>query len=181
MPRSGLLLRHRATLTQSGGANPPEKLPGTLHDLPRIEDTTMKLLIASTRPSRLLATAIVGALTLTCAAASIADDKGSVPQVVVRFGDISVTSPPGAAALYGRIVVAAYEVCKSFDVDIHGNTVLAQRDACVHKAILHAVTQVGHPELLAIYNARYSEHLPITAAAMRAETALLRRPLKAGE
>jgi len=131
----------------------------------------MKTLIAPTEPPRLITAAMFAALALSCSAVSIAGndgDVGDVPQAVVKFGDLNLTSPQGAAALYDRIVAAAYQVCESFDVDMRGLVAGWQLLACVHSAIAHAVTKVGQPELFAIYNARNHEHLPITVAAAQA-------------
>lgn len=125
----------------------------------------MTSLSASTKPTRLTPTAIFAALALSCGALSTAH-ADDVPQAVVKFGDLDLASPQGAAALYGRIVVAAYEVCKAFDIDIHGLEFPAEQIACVHKAVARAVTRAGRPELLAIYNARHSHPLPITVAAV---------------
>jgi UrcA family protein len=125
----------------------------------------MKTLIASAKLPRLVTAAIFGALAFGCGAVSIAADRSDVPQAVVKFGDLNLSNPQGAATLYNRIVFAAYEVCKSFDTDIRNNASQAQLDACVHRAIADAVTKVGQPELIAVYNTRNRQPLPITVAA----------------
>lgn len=125
----------------------------------------MGSLTALKKPPRLVTTAIFAALAMSCAGLSVAD-AGDVPQAVVKFGDLNLARPQGAAALYGRIVVAAYEVCKSFDIDIHGLEFPAEQIACVHRAVARAVSNVGRPELFAIYNARNRHPLPIAVAAI---------------
>jgi UrcA family protein len=125
----------------------------------------MKTLIASAKLPRLVTAAIFGAVAFGCGAVSIAADRSDVPQAVVKFGDLNLSNPQGAATLYNRIVFAAYEVCKSFDTDIRNNASQAQLDACVHRAIADAVTKVGHPELIAVYNTRNRQPLPISVAA----------------
>ena len=125
----------------------------------------MKTLTVSTKPSRLITTAIFAALAFGCGAVSIAGDWSDVPQAVVKFGDLNLSNPQGAAALYDRIAAAAHEVCKPFDVGIRDLALHAQLNACVHKAIADAVTKVGQAELFAIYNARNPQPLPITVAA----------------
>jgi UrcA family protein len=101
----------------------------------------------------LIVTAILGALAgfaTICAAADTTD----VPQVVVKFGDLSLSSPQGANKLYSRLAAAAQEVCKSFAVDGRDLGARARVNACLHRAIADAVTRVGQPELFAIYNAK---------------------------
>ena len=125
----------------------------------------MKTQITSTNLPRLITTAVFGVLALSCGAVSIAADNSDVPQVVVKFGDLNLSNPQGAATLYGRIVAAAHEVCKSFDIDSRGLGSRVRLDACVHKAIAGAVTKVGQPELFAIYNGKNHHPLPIIVAA----------------
>ncbi len=114
---------------------------------------------------RLIPPAILGALFLGCGALSIAADNSGVPQVVVKFGDLNVSDPQGAARLYSRITVAAYEVCRSFDVDARNLGSQERLLACVHKAIADAVTKVGRPELFAVYSAKHPQARPIIVAA----------------
>ncbi len=122
----------------------------------------MTTLSASTKPPRLIITAIFAALALSCTAVSVA---GDVPQTVVKFGDLNLSSPNGATALYGRIKVAAYEVCGSFDTDVYGRLDLTGVNTCVHHAVRNAVAKVNQPALSAIYNAKNRDPLPITVAA----------------
>jgi UrcA family protein len=128
-------------------------------------ETIMKTPFTSTHLSRLITTAIFGALALSGGAASIAADTSEVPQVVVKFGDLNLSNPQGAAKLYSRIATAAYEVCKSFDINSRDLGSRARLTACLHKAIADAVTKVGQPELLAIYNAKNHQPLPTIVAA----------------
>jgi UrcA family protein len=125
----------------------------------------MKTLITFTNLPRLITATIFGALALGYGALSIAADNSDVPQAVVKFGDLNVSNPQGAATLYSRITVAAYEVCKSFDIGPRNLGSRARLDACVHKAIAGAVTKVGQPELFAIYSAKNHQARPIIVAA----------------
>ena len=124
----------------------------------------MSTSIASTGLRGLIATAIFGALAFGCGAVSIAADRSDVPQAVVKFGDLNPSNPQGAATLYDRIIFAAHELCRSFDADIR-TIAPGQLNACVHRAIADAVTKVGQPELIAVYNTRHRQTLPITVAA----------------
>jgi UrcA family protein len=129
----------------------------------------MNTITPFTRIHRLIATAIVGAFASSFAVVCPAADDTETVSVVVKFGDLNLSNPQGAAALYGRIVAAAHNVCGSYDSDevIHRGS-RARADACVHKAIADAVTKVGQPELFAVYNAKNRQPLPITVASAQA-------------
>ena len=122
----------------------------------------MNTLITSTNLSRLISTAIFGALTLSWGAMSIAADESDAPQAVVKFGDLNLSNPQGAVALYHRISSAAVTVCRPQD-----NRSLASKSrvqSCVHKAIAEAVTKVDRAELFAVYNSKNHELRPILIA-----------------
>jgi UrcA family protein len=122
-----------------------------------------------TRIRRLIATAIVSAFASSFAVVCAAADDTETVSVVVKFGDLNVSNPQGAATLYGRIVAAAHNVCGSYDSnDVFHHGSRARVNACVHKAIADAVTRVGQPELFAVYNTKNRQPLPITVAAAQA-------------
>jgi len=125
----------------------------------------MKTLIAFTKLPRLVTAAIFGALAFGCGAVSIAGDNDDAPRAVVKFGDLDLSNPQGAAALYSRIHAAAYDVCSSFDTDIRDQTNLTTWIACVDKTFRNALIKVNRPELSAIYNAHHRHPLPIVVAA----------------
>src|SRR5215475_14912617 len=105
----------------------------------------MNTLTVSIGLRRLIGTAIYGALALSCGAVYGAEslDPGSR---IVKFADLNISDPPGAAALYARIQAAAESVCSHYvfksDEAEHG---------CVHDAIANAVTKVNQPALSAVY------------------------------
>ena len=116
----------------------------------------------------LIATAVLGSLAASLTTVSAAADSTDAPTVVVQYGDLNVSSPQGAAALYHRIAAAASEVCDSFLLDSRNLISLVRLTACIHKAIADAVTKVGEPELVAIYNAKNrGEPLPVSVAQTR--------------
>ena len=128
---------------------------------------TMKAIstsILSTRVRGLIASAIFSALVSSFAAVSVAADNSVVHQVVVKFGDLNLSNPQGAATLYSRIVAAAREVCKPLDFNVRDLGIRTRLDACVHKAIADAVRTVAQPQLLAIYNAKNHQSRPIVVA-----------------
>ena len=121
----------------------------------------------STNLSRVIKTAIFGTLALSYGAASIAAGYDTAPTAVVKFGDLNLSNPQGAVKLYSRIVAAANEVCKAYDIDNRNLGSRARLSTCVHKAIADAVTTVGHPGLFAVYNAKNRQSLPIIVAAIQ--------------
>ena len=125
----------------------------------------MKAQITATKLPNLITTAILGTLALMGAAPSMAADGYVVRQAVVRYGDLDLSNPQGAAKLYSRIAAAAREVCDAFDVDNHNLEGRADAEACVRKAMSGAVTDVSRPELFAIYNAKNSKPLGVPVAA----------------
>jgi UrcA family protein len=92
----------------------------------------------------------------------VASNNGDVPHATVKFDDLNLSSPDGAAALYGRIKVAAHDVCRSFDTDNRQQFYLMGVNKCIHSAVRNAVAKVNEPALSAIYNARNRDPLPTT-------------------
>lgn len=125
----------------------------------------MTTLIASIRLPRLVIATILGPLAFGAVTVCIAGDIGDVPHAAVKFGDLDLSSPNGAAALYGRIRLAAYDVCGSFDTDMRDLPDPIELNTCVHNAVRNAVAKVNQPALSAIYNARNRDPLPMTVAA----------------
>ncbi len=102
--------------------------------------------------------AIVVTLALGFAVPAGAADDTEVRKIAVKFGDLNVSAPEGAAALYARIRAAARSVCSEPD-DPWGRMRAAR---CVHKAIADAVTKVNQPALFVVYNRHYNPPLPTT-------------------
>lgn len=117
---------------------------------------------ASTHLLGLIAAAVLGTLAAGFAGVSAAADDSEVRSETVHFADLNLSTPQGATALYRRIKWAARDVCEWND-DLLEMQVNAQ--PCVDKAIADAVTRVGRPELTAVYNANYGQHLAVTFAA----------------
>ena len=111
-----------------------------------------------------LATAIFGALTC-CVTAVCSAAEENPPQITVKFADLNVSNPKGAAALYARIQRAARQVCPHFDARDLGSA--GPMDACVTKAIADAVAKVGEPALFDAYNLHNGQPIRIVVAASR--------------
>ena len=119
----------------------------------------------STRLLGLVAPAILGVLATGFGVATANADT-AVRSTTVKFKDLNLSDPKGAATLYSRISRAAHEVC---DVpgDVYPNT-RAEARLCVQKAIADAVMKVGNPQLTAAYNAKNQQQpLPIAVASAK--------------
>ena len=101
--------------------------------------------------------AFVGLLALGLGAVASADNSGDVRKITVKFADLNVSTPEGAAALYARIHSAARSVCAPDDNWFPFRTSVS---ACIHKAITDAVMKVNQPALAAVYNERNKTPLP---------------------
>lgn len=86
-----------------------------------------------------------------------AADATAVRSITVKFADLNVSSPEGAAALYDRIRSAARTACSPSE-----STPSPFNDACVRKAIADAVIRVNRMELYGVYNQRNKPPLPAT-------------------
>jgi len=75
-----------------------------------------------------------------------------VPQAHVKYADLDLSSPAGAAVLYQRIRVAASRVCGNPD---HRDLArFGQAKTCTDKAIAGAVTAVGNDTLTDLYQTK---------------------------
>jgi UrcA family protein len=122
----------------------------------------MNTMTQTIKRQRVTATVLFGALALSFAAMCPAGETTGANQSTVKYADLNLSSPAGAAALYARINAAANRVCRPLDGrDLASKT---QLNRCVHKAIADAVTQVDQPALYSIYNAKNSTQKPIMLA-----------------
>jgi UrcA family protein len=110
----------------------------------------------------LMSAAVFGTTALALAATSPAAPAPGIRSATVKYGDLNLSNPDGAKALYRRIVKASHQVCDSSD-DAFPEVRLAVHN-CHVKAIAEAVTKVGHPNLIAVYNANNRTPLPIRLA-----------------
>src|SRR5271170_566835 len=92
-------------------------------------------------------------LAFSFATVSRAHADTAPPQVIVKFGDLDVSTSKGAAALYGRIHSAAVNVCSRMYVDEQAYK--WHENACLQKVIGDAVTKVNRPELSAVFASKF--------------------------
>ena len=119
--------------------------------------------ITSAPRRTLLAGAILGALALSFATISSADDSTSPPQVIVKFADLDASTSQGAAALYRRIDSAAEVVCLRMYISTEAYK--RYKNACLQKVIADAVTKVNEPALSAVFASKYGTSAPVVLAA----------------
>jgi UrcA family protein len=125
----------------------------------------VSVLTPANRFRSLIATALFGLLSSSFAALPAAADSFEPLQVTVKFGDLDVSHPTGAAVLYSRIRAAAAIVCSPLE----GNALPLnmRRNACVKKATLDAVAKVNQPALAAVYGAKTKDTSSATLASLQ--------------
>ena len=109
-----------------------------------------------------IASAIFGAVALGCSAISHTADTSRETQVAVQYSDLDLSNPRQASELYSRISAAASKACTSYPVDGRSLVVHTLLRTCVNNAVAAAVTKIGEPKLVAIYNSKHRE--PVTNA-----------------
>ena len=98
---------------------------------------------------KLISVAIIGVFCSGIAALPAVADGNGAPAVLVKWADLNVSHIEGATKLYGRIRIAAEQVCSAFDEQ--GLNSLSQKKHCVDEAISNAVTKIGNPLLSTLY------------------------------
>jgi UrcA family protein len=112
-----------------------------------------------------IATALVGTMASSVTVLPAVADSFEAPQITVKYGDLNLTNPQGAATLYSRIHAAAKNVCWQFEGP--GIQATMQRNACVDKAILGAVTTVNNSALSAVYSEKTGKEMPTRVALLQ--------------
>jgi UrcA family protein len=120
----------------------------------------MNTLTVATGLRSLIATATFGALASSFSAVSAADASTAPVSVTVKYADLNISKPPGAAVLYARINAAAKSVCSFYWFKSDADQV-----HCVHDAIANAVIEINQLALFAVYNAKNKTSLPTALVA----------------
>jgi UrcA family protein len=127
-----------------------------LNDSPDTQESTMNTMTTATRsthPRGLIAAAILTSLISSFGAVCNAADATEVRTTIVKYADLDVSTPQGAATLYNRIRFASEAVCAPSDRSDLGSTFSWRK--CVKQAIAGAVAKVNQPALSAVYAAKY--------------------------
>jgi UrcA family protein len=111
----------------------------------------------------LTAGAILSALAMSFATVSRADDSTTPPQVIVKFGDLDVSTSRGAVAFYGRIHGAADNVRARMYISTEAYR--RYKNSCLQKVIADAVNKVNEPAPSAVFASQYGVSAPVVLAA----------------
>jgi UrcA family protein len=87
-----------------------------------------------------------------CAVFTAGAQAAEVAQIHVKYADLNVNNPAGAAVLLQRIHAAAVKVCRvpaSRELDV-----ASKATACITKATADAVAAVNAPALTGLYQAK---------------------------
>ena len=114
----------------------------------------MNTMTTSTRsPRGMIVAAILTSLISSFSAVCNAADPTDVRTTIVKYADLDLSTPQGAASLYNRIRFASETVCSpSGQGDLAAMT---RSQKCVKEAIAGAVAKVNQPALSAVYAAKY--------------------------
>jgi len=114
----------------------------------------------------IVATAALSFSILAAARASNADDP---PSVTVRFADLDLSRPAGAATLYNRLKGAARVVCRELDprdsVASDLKPARQQYQSCMDKAIIGAVAKINRPAFTSYVSTKMT--LPATLTSVQ--------------
>jgi UrcA family protein len=100
----------------------------------------------------LFAAAAAVSLASVAQMAQAADVLSERPALTVRYSDLNLDTPTGAAVLYQRIRHAAEQVCGKAESRRLDEIVVVQE--CMDKAIASSVSAVGNAQLTSQYVAR---------------------------
>jgi UrcA family protein len=99
-----------------------------------------------------LALLTLGSLTAALSFGAVnAATPDNPPSVVVKYGDLDLSTANGVNEVYRRIVRAARQVCPEMsfqDLSLQGKIA-----ACRDQAVARAIRQIDNPQLAAVYAA----------------------------
>jgi len=86
---------------------------------------------------------------ILCAASGLAN-AGQPTGIVVTFGDLNLDTHDGVATLYARLEAAAKIACSAHA----GTSTPARIASCIDYSLRQAVSQIGAPRLVVLYETR---------------------------
>jgi UrcA family protein len=106
------------------------------------------------RITRAVTAAFVASTVGAASSAQVPTNDGGMRSVTVKYEDLNLATEEGSRALYGRLTVAASEVCPEV-----GDTLLAlrqNRDAqrCVTETVQRAVKEIKNPKFAEVAASR---------------------------
>jgi UrcA family protein len=101
---------------------------------------------------QLLVSVVALSLSGLASASSQSETPSEVPSIVVKYDELSLTSPAGVKRLHARLRTAARTVCAQLDSRILG--LREQYDHCVRDAVARSVADVGNASLTSYHRIR---------------------------
>jgi UrcA family protein len=144
-------------------SNPLTVCPSTEPKPITLKEMTMNTKTNRNHVGTAIAAVLFGAVAAVASLPASADSNQAPPQVTVKYGDIDISNPQGAAALYARIRSAAKAVCPRLDERELER--IAQAQACIDHAISTAVAHVNAPALSEVYAKNTGKPVPTLLAA----------------
>ena len=98
-------------------------------------------------------------MALGAAAGQVSAARILGPDVVVRYGDLDLSTRTGAETLYARIQLAAAQVCSptdSPDLVMHAGYI-----RCRNELVDRTVASIRSPQLAAVYESHHSVRRPV--------------------
>ena len=92
-----------------------------------------------------------------------ADEASSEPSIKVKFRDLDLSKPEGAAALYQRIERSARLVCTDSSSPYDAGRVDTFK-RCYEAAIQDAVASINQPQLTALHRAKTEKPVQVGSA-----------------
>jgi UrcA family protein len=80
--------------------------------------------------------------------------EGEIPTVKVNYADLNLSSEEGSRALYGRLVVAARQVCPQPSDTLLAIRLNLQAQRCVTTAVERAVKEIRNPKFAEVAASR---------------------------
>jgi UrcA family protein len=105
------------------------------------------------------AAALVGLLAFGAVGAQVSASELQGPDVVVRYGDLDLSTRSGAETLYTRIQLAAAQVCRTTESAVLTMHVASVR--CQNELVARSVASVRNPQLAAVYESHRNDHRPV--------------------
>jgi UrcA family protein len=121
---------------------------------------TMNTMTTVNRFRTEIATALFGAFASSFAVLPAAADSFDAPTITVKYGDLDISNPHGAAVLYARIRAADENLCGPYDRS--GMVSKMRKDACVSNIVANVVTKTNKSALSAVYSSKTGKSVSTT-------------------
>lgn len=86
--------------------------------------------------------------------AQVSRKEGEIPTVKVNYADLNLSTEEGSRALYGRLVIAARQVCPEPADTLLAIRLNLQAERCVSDAVQRAVKEIRNPKFAEVAASR---------------------------